>query len=174
MRALTLALLITSTTFGCSKTETTTSTEPATSGTNEPAKAKNEVTKLAREVDDKATEVVQAQGAATATANTANAAAEAVLVQAHNDQRATLQKAFDAADRRFNTLKATAATATGTKKAAADAAAADIKTREAAVMAGIAKLRDATGAQWDTIKAQVDVDAAALDKSIDGLEATLN
>jgi hypothetical protein len=40
-------------------------------------------------------------------------------------------------------------------------------------MAGIAKLRDASLAQWDTAKAQVESDAVALGKSIDALEATL-
>lgn len=126
-----------------------------------------------REAQDKATEAEQARGQAKTEAANAQESADAAVAKAHKVTADQLQGDFDASDRRFNALKENAAKATGAKKKSADAAVVEVTKREATQMANISKLRDASGAAWDTTKAQVSADAVALDKSIDALEATL-
>ena len=103
----------------------------------------------------------------------AKEAADSDAAKTHKIAHDKLQSAFDASDRKFNALQEDAAKATGAKKKKADAAAAEVTKREAAAMASIAKLRDATGAAWETTKTQVEADTVALDKAIVALEATL-
>ena len=123
--------------------------------------------------DDKATEAEQARGAAKTEAANVKEAADSDAAKAHKATHAQLQSDFDASDRKFNALREQAAKATGAKKTSADAAVAEVTTREAVAMANIAKLRDATGAQWDAMKTQVDADAVALDKAIAALASAL-
>lgn len=156
MRALLLALLVTT---GCTDKKDATKSEPAPSAQ--------------RRADDKATEDLEAHNAAKADVATAKADAAADAEKVHAETGAQLQKDFDAADRRFNELEVKAASATGAAKKRATTAIADVNAREKAAMASIAKLRDATGAGWDTTKAQVDSDMVALNQAIDALENTL-
>lgn len=160
MRALLLALLFTATTAGCASKE-------------EPARQPQEPATPQRQADDRATDVEQARNNAKVEAATAQTAADAKVNATRDETAARLQKEFDTADRRFNALKEQAAKATGTKKKRADAAVANVVTSEARVMAGIAKLRDTSGADWDTTKTQIDADALALDKAIQSLDTTL-
>ncbi len=50
---------------------------------------------------------------------------------------------------------------------------AEVSTREATTMASIARLRNATGAQWDAARTQVEDAQAALDSSITAFETSL-
>lgn len=163
MRALLFGLILTTTTFGCTKTE---STAGEAARTTEAASAH-------RAADDKATEAEQALGTAKSGAATSHEVVDADAAKARKETHDKLQQNFDASDRKFNSLTEKAADATGDKKQQADLAAADIKTREATIMAGIARLRDTTGAEWETTRAKVEADTVALNKAIDGLEATL-
>ena len=161
MRALLFAVLFT--------TACTTDHEKATK--RDPAPTSSVAAQ--RAADDKATEDEQARNAARVDVDTARAATEAATAKAHAQTGAQLQRDFDAADRRFNALKVKAASATGAAKRGADAATVDATAREASVMAGIAKLRDATGAAWDTTKAQTESDLVALSHALDSLENAL-
>ena len=166
MRALLFALLLTVSTFACrSKAEPNADQTAKTGGDNGPA--------ANREAQDKATEAEQARGTAKTEAASAQETADSDAARAHKTADDQLQRDFDASDRAFNALKEKAAKLTGAKKQSADADVAEITKREADVMAGIAKLRDTSGAQWDTTKAQVDADAAALTKAVDALDTTL-
>jgi len=161
MRALLLALLFTT---------------ACTTDKNEAAKHNPTSTSAAathREADDKATEDELHRNAAKADVATAQAATDATAAKAHADVGAQIQKSFDVADRRFTALKEKTASATGAAKKRADAAMADATAREASVMAGIAKLRDSSGAAWDTTKTQLDSDTVALNQAIDSLEIAL-
>ena len=164
MRTYLLALFLT-TTMGCS-------TDKGTDTKTAPASAKPPMT-AHEEADNKATEDEQARRAALADKADVKAADDAELAKTRKVTHDQLQARFDAADRRFNELQATAGKVTGTKKRNAAAVVGEIKTREATVMASIAKLRGATGAAWDATKQQVDIDAAALDQAIDTLATTL-
>jgi hypothetical protein len=163
MRALLLALLFTATTSGCASTKDTAEEAPPPSA----------APTTQRQADDKATDVEQAHNIAAVEAATAQTAADAKVIAVHDEAAASLQKQFDTADRRFNGLKEKAKKATGSQKDKASAAVAIATTRETSVMAGIAKLRTARGADWDTTKAQIDADALALDKALVSLESTL-
>ena len=123
--------------------------------------------------DNKATEAEQARGAAKLEAANAKEAADSDAAKAHKIAHDKLQSDFDASDRKFNALKEKAANVTGAKKKTADTAVAEVTKREATVMASIAKLRDATGATWDSMKTQVEADTALLGKAIDALETTV-
>ena len=127
-----------------------------------------------REAQDKATEAEQARGEAKTEAANVKEAADSDAAKTHAVAHAKIQSDFDAADRKFNALKEQVAKAPVAKKQSADAAAAEVTKREAVAMASIAKLRDATGDQWDTVKTQVDADTAALDKAITALETALH
>lgn len=166
MRPFLLALILTTTTFGCG---TNKAKDPDTN--TELASAKPQTAH--QKADDKATEDEQARRAVESDKADAKAAEEAETAKARKVTSDQLQANFDAADRRFNELNEKAAKATGTKKKKATAAAAEVKTRETTLMASIAKLRDATGAEWDPTKKQVDSDAIALDKAIDAFATTL-
>ncbi|MDQ3335688.1 MAG: hypothetical protein M4D80_11015 [Myxococcota bacterium] len=170
MRPLLLVLILSATTFGCSKKEkeSATTTEGATAKPTTGDQPKTD-----RAADDKATEDLQARRAEEAKAAEAKAAADAEAVKAHAATHEQLQANFDAANRRFNTLKEKADKLTGAKKKNADAAVAAVKTAEATMMANVAKLREASAAQWDAAKAQVEADAVALNKSIDALETAV-
>jgi hypothetical protein len=162
MRAQLLALtfaVTTMATFGCDSKKESKADEAAPSAS--------------REAQDKATEAEAARGQAKTEAASAQEAADADAAKAHKVVADQLQGDFDASDRRFHALEEKAAKATGAKKKNADARSAEVTKREATAMASIAKLRDATGAGWDTMKTQVSADTAALNKAIDALEATL-
>lgn len=163
MRPFLLALILT--TLGCSNT----AKDPEI--TTETVSAKPQTAH--QKADDKATEDLQARQAIESDKADVKAAEEAEEAKARKATSDQLQANFDAADRRFNELEQKAAKATGTKKKKANAAIAEVKTRETAVMTSIAKLRDGTGAAWESAKQQVDADAAALDKAIDALATTL-
>ncbi len=120
-----------------------------------------------------ATDVEQAKNVAKVEAATAKENADDNTLKANAVAHAKLQTDFDESDRRFTTLKEKAATATGATKKKADAAIADITKREATIMAGIAKLRNATVAQWNALKPTHDANTAAFNKAIDALEVTL-
>lgn len=166
MRALLFALLLTVSTFAChSKTEPNANQTSTTGGDTGSA--------ATRAAEDKATEAEQARGTAKTEAATTQEAADSDAAKAHKTADDQLQRDFDASDRAFNALKEKAAKVTGAKKQSVDADVAEITKREADVMAGIAKLRDTSGAPWDATKAQVDADAAALTKAVDALDTTL-
>jgi hypothetical protein len=160
MRALLLALLVTT---ACASDQKEVARDPA------PAPPRT----AQQKVDDKATEDLEARNSVKADVATAKADADADAAKAHSEIGAQLQKDFDEADRRFKALEVKAASATGTTKKRATSTTSDVKTHESAVMAGIAKLRDANGAAWDTTKAKVDSDMVALNQAIDSLEKTL-
>lgn len=167
MRALLLVLLLTVSTGCGSKTEGNTErkADEAARTTGEPA--------ASREDQDKATEALQARGEAKVLADNAKEAADSDVAKANKLAHDRLQRDFDVSDRRFNPLKEKVAKATGAKKTTADAAAAEVTKRETTVMASIAKLREATGAEWNTTRTQVEADLAALDTAIDALETAL-
>ncbi len=193
MRALLLALILTVPTIGCgSKTEekpneaVKTGSESTAMNVREGSSAAGAGSSDAptnaaplpgyeggHAAQDKATEVEQARAVANVEAATAKEAVDADAAVAHKIVHDKLQSEFDASDRTFIALKVKAADATGATKKKADAAIADITKREATVMAGIAKLRDATGAQWDKTKTQLDANIAAFNKAIAALEITL-
>ncbi len=156
MRPLLLVLILSASTFGCSKKEkeSATTTEGATAKPTTGDQPKTD-----RAADDKATEDLQARRAEEAKAAEAKAAADAEAVKAH---AATHEQLKEKADK-----------LTGAKKKNADAAVAAVKTAEATMMANVAKLREASAAQWDAAKAQVEADAVALNKSIDALETAV-
>lgn len=162
MRSLLFILMLSTTTFGCDNKE-------GTKWESKPGLASN----AHRAADDKATEDLQARRAEEAKATEAKAAADADAVAAHKVTHDQLQARFDASDRRLNAMTEEVARTTGTKKKNATAAAAAAATVRPTVMASIARLRDATLAQWDAAKAQVEADAVTFDKAIDTLEATL-
>jgi hypothetical protein len=168
MRSLFFVLILSTTTVGCSS-KTATEAEPTSDHT--PTAAEKPATNHA--VDDKATEDLQAKQAEEAKVVDAKAATDVESVKAHAATQTLLQARFDASDRRFNALKAKIPTLSAEKKSNANAAVAEIKANEAAVMAGIAKLRFATLPQWDAAKATVDADSNALDKSIDALDKAM-
>lgn len=122
---------------------------------------------------DKATEVEQAKGVAVVEAATAKEATDAETAKAHQLAHDKLQSDFDASIRKFNTLKEKAAQTTGAKKQATATAEAEVTKREAATMASIARLRDATGAQWNAARTQVEDAQAALDSSITAYQTSL-
>lgn len=167
MRHLLLALLFTTACTSDKKEAATEDPASTSSGTVKPAQTAQ------RAADDKATEDEQARQNAKLDVATAQAATDSAAAKAHAETAAQLQKTFDAADRRYSVLKEKAASATGAAKQRADAAIADANAREASVMAGIAKLRDASGAAWDTTKTQVDSDIVALNQAVDSLESAL-
>ncbi|MBA3459849.1 MAG: hypothetical protein H0T46_07800 [Deltaproteobacteria bacterium] len=164
MRALLLALLFT----------TACTSDKKEAANQDPASTPATTTRTAqREADDKATEVEQARNAAKADVATAQAASDTTAARANAETTAQLQKTFDAADRRLTELKERAASATGATKERVDAAVAEATAREANVMAGIARLRDASGAAWDTAKAQLDADIVAMNQALVSLEIAL-
>lgn len=181
MRALLFALLFTVTT-GCgsktdaSKVEPTTerkADEAAKPSSGGPGKSGNGEPVVSKAVQDKATEDLQARGEAKVLAENAKEAADAEVEKTHKVVLDKLQQDFDVSDRRINPLKEKIAKATGAKRVNADTAATEVKKREKTVMASIAKLRDATGAEWGTTKTQVETGTAALNVAIDALEAAL-
>ncbi len=136
-------------------------------------KAQHEADKARDDADQKARDAAKAAQdadakAAAAAKETADAAAKDAA-----DARDKLQKAIDASDRKASSLKEKLAKATGTVRKNADAAAAEVDKRRAAVNASLANLGSATGTAWATARTQVEADTAALDKSIDALETTL-
>lgn len=167
MRSTLIALILSTMAAGCGS-ETT---KPA--GTAKPAATAEPAPGTAHTADDKATDDLQAHRAEQASAADRQAAADAEAVKAHAEVQQQLQARFDAADRRFNESKEKVATLKGANKKTATAAVATVKTNEATTMASIAKLRDASLAQWDGAKARVDADSDALDSSIDALDKTI-
>ncbi len=171
MRALLLASIIAVTSFGCgSKSEPT----PAGTAADKPASGAQPTPSAHRAADDKATEVEQAKAVAQAEVNSAKGTVDDATATLHKASRDKLQQSFDASDRKLTALKEKAAKLTGTTKRDADAALADISAHGGTVMSGIASLRDATGAAWDTAKTQTEADLVVLDSKIDALERTLN
>lgn len=169
MRAALLALLFT-TTFGCASKAEQTDKAPSnasTTTTDERPRTANE------QAQDKLTEAESARGEAKVIAENEKQAADAELAKTHKVTHDKLQSEFDASDRRFNALKEKAGKATGAQKQKATTTVAAIVKQEAAVMAGIAKLRDEANPNWDAAKAEVDTSMAALDKSIGELEIIL-
>ncbi len=176
MRALLIALLLPITTIACDtkpEVKPEVKAEVAKTGEAKTGEVKTSEPAATIEEQNKATDVEQAKGAAKTEVAIVKEAADKAVVPAHKIAHDKLQSDFDDADRKFIALKEQVATATGAKKKNADAAVAEVTKREATVMAGIAKLRDATGAQWDATKTQVDADALALDKAIVALETSL-
>ncbi|MBA2538036.1 MAG: hypothetical protein H0V17_00250 [Deltaproteobacteria bacterium] len=173
-RAALVALILTTTTFGCASKADQVETTPSSAGS--PAKGDTEAPRPRTEneqMQDKLTEAESARGEAKVLAQNEKEKADAELVKTHKVTQDKLQSDFDAADRRFNSLKEKAGKATGAKKQKATTAIADITKQQAAVMASIAKLRDATLPSWDAAKLEVDTNLATFDKSITALETTL-
>lgn len=167
MRSILIALILSTMTFGCGSE----AAKPAE--TAKPAAADEPTAAGGHAADDKATDDLQAHRAEQANAADRQAAADAEAVKAHAAIQQQLQARFDAADRRFNESREKVGTLKGANRKSAVAAVATVKTNEATTMASIAKLRDASLAQWDTAKARVDSDSEALDHSIDTLEQTI-
>ncbi len=182
MRALLLALLIT-TTVNCSSKKEGSSPEPAPAGA-EPAKVgeaarpvdptppapppepgSNETPKEHRAADDLATNV-----------EVARKEAEAVKQKVIDDAAklsAKLQSGIDESERKLAALKVRAKVVTGSMKKNADAAMVEVEARRATLKADMVKLNAATGAAWDTARLQVEADATALAKAVDAFELTL-
>lgn len=165
MRALLLALLFTACSSSKPETFVGKPDEAATKPSGE--------TPYVHKEQNEATEALQAQNEAKVLAANAQEATDADAAKSHKAVHDQLQRAFDLSDRRFNPLKEKVANATGAKRRSADRATAEVTKRETAVMASIAKLRDATGAEWDATKIQVEADTVALNTAIDALETTL-
>jgi hypothetical protein len=168
MRALLLALTFTIST-GCS-TKTETKVSKTATATGSGSGDGSSYPGPGHEAQNKATEVEQARALNNVKAANAEEAAADDAAKAHAITHDKLQSNFDAADRRFNELKETASKLTGSEKQNADSAAAEVTKREVTTMASIAKLREATGAQWDATKAQVDSDLAALIQAINAFQ----
>jgi hypothetical protein len=152
MRALLLALIVTTTITGCPTKTETASEQPSKSTASETAKEH-------KAADDKATDDLEAAK------QTVEAGAATV--------RDKLQGALEASERKLAALKDKAAAASGEVKVRADAAARDVDTRRATLKTDLVKLQAATGAAFDTAKLQVEADAAALDQAIEAFEASL-
>lgn len=136
-------------------------------------KANDEAAKAQKNADDKAAEATKAQREADDKAAAAKATADNEVVKTHNDARDKLQKVYDDSDRKVAALREKVSRATGTRRKNADAAAAEVATRQATVKADLSNLTGATGTAWDTTKTQVEADQAALDKATDNLETAL-
>jgi hypothetical protein len=98
----------------------------------------------------------------------ASAARKAARSNAETKKK--LQKEIDAGDRRAVYLKEKAAKASGVTKKSADAAIADIDTREATAKVDMAKLDPDDATSWDTQRSAVEADIAAVKKAVDSLE----
>jgi hypothetical protein len=94
--------------------------------------------------------------------------------QARNEARSSLQKDVDAVDRKISYLKERAAEAKGAAKKNADAAAAEAEKRRSTLRQDFNKLGTETGAAWDSAKAEVERDIAALKASVDSWESTIS
>jgi hypothetical protein len=167
MRSTLIALILSTMTLGCGS-EAAKPVETA-----KPATAAEPTGAGGHAADDKATDDLQAHRADQANAADRQATTDADAVKAHAAVQQQLQARFDAADRRFNESKEKAGKLKGANRKSVGAAVATVKTNEATTMASIAKLRDASLAQWDSAKARVDADSDALDSSIDALEKTI-
>lgn len=136
-------------------------------------KAQAEGTTARKEVDEKAAEAVKAAKEAEDRAAAAQKEADDKAMKASAEARATYQKGIDDAERKITYLKEKAGKAKGAMKKNADAAATEVDKRHEMAKASVSKLETATGAAWATAKTQVETDIEALNKSIDGFEATL-
>jgi hypothetical protein len=185
MRSVLLALIISTTAFACTTTPSDVITATgsavgsaiaaAPTGSGEvAAKPAEEAIRPNHAADDKATADLQARGEADMKATAAQEALDVEAAKVHGVATDRFQANFDASDRKFNVMKEKAKKVPAATKKTADVVIADIAAREATVMSGIKRLRSATGPAWDTAKAQVEIDSAALDKSIDAFGATLN
>ncbi len=169
MRAALFALIFTTTSFGCASRSEPGETAPpstASAGTERP-RTENE------QMQDKLTEAESARGEAKTKALIEKEAADLELANTRKVIHDKVQSDFDASARRFNGLKEKAGKATAAKKQKTTQTIADIAKQEAAVMASIAKLRDATGPDWEGAKTEVDAGMVAYDKSIGALETRL-
>jgi hypothetical protein len=169
MRAALFALIFTTTSFGCASRSDPAEPAPAStaSANAERPRTENE------QMQDKLTEAENARGEAKTKALIEKEAADLELAKTRKIIHDKVQSDFDASARRFNGLKEKSARATGAQKQKATQVIADITKQEAAVMASIAKLRDATGPEWDGVKTEVDANMVAYDKSIGVLETRL-
>jgi hypothetical protein len=140
---------------------------------NKQDKANEEATKAQTKADDKAIEATKAQKEANDKAVTAKQEADAADAKAVADARDKGHKNFDAADRKLASFKDKIATAMGTQRKNAEAAAAEANTREVAAKTSLAKLDGAAPTDLIAAKTQADADIAALDASIDAVESTL-
>ena len=98
--------------------------------------------------------------------------AKAKLARA--EARTSIQKDFDAHERKTTYLKEKVAKATGDMRKNADAAATELDKRRDAAKASIAKIQDDASPTWEAAKKQAQDDVAAVGKGVDALEATLN
>lgn len=169
MRAALFALIFTTTSFGCASKSERGETAPPSN-----APAEGERPRTANEqMQDKLTETENARGEAKTKAQIEKEAEDLELAKNRKVVHDKVQSDFDASARRFNGLKEKAGKATAAQKQKATLAIADITKQEAAVMASIAKLRDATGPAWEGAKTEVDAAMVAYDKSIGALETGL-
>ena len=93
--------------------------------------------------------------------------------QARNDVRSSLQKDVDAVDRKISYLKERAVEVKGAAKKNAEAAAAEAEKRRSTLRQAFNKLGTETGAAWDSAKAEVERDIAALKAAVDSWESTI-
>jgi colicin import membrane protein len=93
--------------------------------------------------------------------------------QARNDVRSRLQKDVDAVDRKIAYLKERAVEAKGAAKKNAEAAAAEAEKRRSTLRQDFNKLGTETGAAWDSAKAEVERDIAAVKAAVDSWESTI-
>ena len=170
MRAALVALIFTTSSFGCASTpEPGEKTAPPSTASSEGERPRT----ANEQVQDKLTEAESARGEAKTKALIEKEAADLELAKTRKVVHDKLQSDFDASARRFNGLKEKTGRTTGAQKQKATQAIADITKQEAAVMASIAKLRDATGPEWEVAKTEVDTRMVAFDKSIGALETRL-
>jgi hypothetical protein len=127
------------------------------------------------EADKRAAEAEKKAQEATLTAGKMKADAEetAKLKAAHADTRSKLHKDLEAHERKATYLKEKAAKTTGVTKKNADAAIAELKTRETAAKTSLDKLGDDAAPAWDDMEKKAEGDVAAVGKSVDALEHTL-
>jgi len=102
------------------------------------------------------------------------AEAEAKAQKERADARAELQKQIAADDRKALDLKERLAKAKGKVKLNAEAASTEYDKRRGVVERDIESLNTATGAAWDTLKAQTSKDLDSLKASLDAFDKTLS
>ncbi len=133
----------------------------------------NKAEEAKKEADQKAAEAAKTAKEADDKAAAAKKEAEDKAAKANVEVKTKLQKDIDAAGRKATYLKEKAAKVTGAAKKNADAAVAELDTRDAAAKASLAKLDASSTTTWDTQKVAVESDIAALNKAVDSLETTL-
>lgn len=128
---------------------------------------------LAREVAEKTAAAQREMDEAKAKAAQEIAEVERKAEEAKREARAEIQKDVAAIDRKAMSLKESLATAAGKAKENAAAAAAEFDKRRGVLEGDLQKLNTATGAAWDTVKAETKLHLDAARDGLDSFDKTL-